>query len=191
MELRDDIFDESTALLVIDMLNDFVRPEGALRVEGAQDVVPAIQRWIARARAAGSAVVYLTDAHRPDDAEFRAWPPHAVAGSPGAAVIDELAPRPEDLVIPKRRYSAFFGTGLEVTLREHGIRRLVFTGVLTDICVYHTAVDAFMGAYDVVVAEDACAAATPEDHAFALRQMQRLLQARLVRLGEAELARAA
>jgi nicotinamidase-related amidase len=180
--MSDQAFDQSTALLIVDMLNDFVKPGAPLRVEGAEALVPAIQRAIAAARQAGSLVLYLCDSHRPDDREFRAWPAHAVRGSEGAQVIEELKPGPDDPVVEKRRFSGFFGTELDMVLRERGIRRLVLTGILTDICVYHTAVDATQLAYDVLVAKNAVAAATKEDHDFALRQMERLLRVKVVEL---------
>ena len=176
------VFDRSTVFVVIDMLNDFVRPGAPLRVEGAESLVPAIRRGMDAARKVGSLVLYLTDAHLPDDLEFRAWPAHAVRGTEGGRVIEELAPKPGDVVVPKRRFSGFFGTELDLQLREHHVQRLVLTGILTDICVYHTAVDAVQMAYEVVVARNAVAAATQEDHDFALRQMERLLKVRLIEL---------
>jgi nicotinamidase-related amidase len=125
---------------------------------------------MAAARNAGSLVLYLTDAHLPDDLEFRAWPAHAVRGTEGGKVIERLAPEPQDVVVPKRRFSGFFGTELDLQLRERRIQRLVLTGVLTDICVYHTAVDAVQMAYEVLVAKNAVAAATQEDHDFAIAE---------------------
>jgi nicotinamidase/pyrazinamidase len=180
--MAEPIFDVSTAFIIVDMLNDFVRPGAPLRVEGAQALIPIIARGRQAARQASAQVLYLCDAHRPDDPEFRAWPPHAVRGSPGAQVVEELAPGPQDIVIPKRRFSGFFGTDLDLNLRERGLRRLVICGLLTDICVYHTAADAAQLAYEVLVAKNAVAAATEEDNQFALKQMERLLKVRLVEL---------
>ena len=77
-----------------------------------------IKTELARARAAGEPVIYLTDNHVPDDAEFKVFPPHAIAGTKGAEIIPELAPEDDEDVIPKRRYSGFFGTDLDITLRE-------------------------------------------------------------------------
>jgi nicotinamidase-related amidase len=175
-------FGESTALVIVDMLNDFVLEGAPLRVEAAQQLIPAISRGRDAARRAGSPVFYLCDAHRPDDPEFQAWPRHAVAGTPGAQVIDQLRPAEEDVVIRKRRFSGFFGTDLDLHLRERRIGRLVICGVLTDICVYHTAADAAQLAYRVAVATNATAAATSEQHAFALKQMVRLFGAQMLEL---------
>lgn len=109
-------------------------------------------------------------------------------GTKGAEVIVELTPRPEDIVIRKRRFSGFYGTDLDLSLRERGIERLVIAGTLTDICVYHTAVDAVQRAYEVVIVRDGVSALSPEEHEFALRQMGRLLGARIVTSAPEEVA---
>jgi nicotinamidase-related amidase len=176
------IFDESTGLLIVDMLDDFIRPDGVLPVPDGEALIPLIVRARRAAREAGATVFYLCDAHRSDDPEFQAWPPHAVAGAPGAQVVDELASDERDVVVPKRRFSAFFGTDLDVHLRERGITRVVFCGVYTDICVYHTVADACQLTYRVVVGRNAVAAVTEEEHSFALKQMERLFGAELVDL---------
>lgn len=177
-----DVFDEHTAFVIVDMLNDFVRPGAPLRVEEAESLIPTIVGAKQAARSAGATVIYLCDAHRRDDPEFRDWPPHAVAGTEGARVVDELALEEEDVVIRKRRFSGFFGTDLDLHLRERGIRRLVICGILTDICVYHTAADAAQRAYQVAVGGNAVAAAGREEHDFALKQMERLFGAEVVEL---------
>jgi nicotinamidase-related amidase len=72
--------------------------------------------------------VYLTDDHLADDAKFKLFPPHAVHATAGAEIIPQLAPRPDELRIPKRRYSGFFGTDLDITLRERGVDTLRLVG---------------------------------------------------------------
>src|SRR5919201_3786318 len=107
------------ALIVVDMIHDFADPSGALYCGPSMpDVIDVCKREIALARASGEPVVYLTDDHLPDDAEFKMFPPHAIHGSKGAQIIASLAPTSRDIVIPKRRYSGFFGTDLDITLRE-------------------------------------------------------------------------
>src|ERR671938_641193 len=99
------------ALVVVDMIEDFVHEGGALYCgPSMQRIVPVIQRELDRARRAGEPVVYLTDNHLADDAEFKMFLPHAIVGTKGAAIVPEVAPRSADVVIPKRRYSGFFGT---------------------------------------------------------------------------------
>jgi len=173
-------FDAHGALLVIDMLNDFIHQEGALVVPGASRIVPRIAELTREARAQGIPVIYIADRHRPDDREFQYWPPHAVAGTWGAEVVEELAPAEKDYLIPKRRYSAFFGTDLDTYLREMGVDKLYLTGVLTNICVYATALDAAMRNYRVAVFRDGVASLSEETDAFIFKQLEEVLQAELI-----------
>ncbi len=174
------VFEADSALLVIDMLNDFIEEGGALSVPGAKRIVPRIAELIAEARREGVPVIYVTDAHREDDHEFRYWPPHAVTGSWGAGVVVELAPQAGDYIVPKRRYSAFFGTDLDNYLREMGVKTLYLTGVLTNICVYATALDASMRNYTVKVFKDAVASLSEETDRFVFQQLEEVLQAELL-----------
>ncbi len=108
------------ALLVIDMLNDFLDPRGALYCgESARSIIPAVRRLMEDFSRQGHLIVVVKDAHRSDDPEFRMFPPHAVRGTWGGAVIPEL-PVPQDAaVVEKTRYSAFFGTPLEDILKDY------------------------------------------------------------------------
>ncbi|NOY46479.1 MAG: cysteine hydrolase [Deltaproteobacteria bacterium] len=172
----------SRALLVIDMLNDFVDEKGSLRVPDTAAILPRVAQEVVDARARGESVVYVCDAHRPDDPEFSrmGWPPHAVRGTWGARVVDALAPGPSDPVVEKTTYSGFHGSDLDRVLREREVRMVRLVGCVTNICVLYTAADAAMRGYGVEVVRDAVAGLDPEDHAFALRQMERVLGARLV-----------
>jgi len=166
------------ALLIIDMLNDFVHPRGALYIPGAEKIIPNVKRELDRAHQSGIPVIYVNDAHQPDDPEFKVWPKHAVEGTWGAQVVDELKPQPNDIIVYKISYSGFYGTNLHNILRELAISRLRVTGVATSICVLYTAVDALMRGYEVEVIPDAVAGLTPEDHKFALRQLTEVLKPR-------------
>src|SRR5512134_701993 len=143
------------ALLVIDLLEDFVRAGAPLEVPETRKILPAVRRRIARARKEGELVVYVCDSHRKNDREFArmGWPPHAVAGTPGAAVVAPIAPRPGDVVVEKKTYSGFHGTSLNSVLRRHGVRAVDLSGCVTNICILYTAADAAMRGYDVTVAE--------------------------------------
>ena len=167
----------SQVLLVIDMLNDFVLPGAPLEVPATRAILPALRRRLEAARAEGTPVVFVCDAHAPDDPEFRRmnWPPHAVRGTSGAEVVAELAPRPQEPVVPKTTYSGFFGTALDATLRELGAEEVVLTGCVTNICVLYTAADAAMRGYRVRVPADAVASLDEAEGAFALAQMERVL----------------
>ncbi len=173
-------FDADGALLVIDMLNDFIHRDGSLVVPGASRIVPRIAELVGDAREQGIPVIYVADRHRPDDREFRYWPPHAVAGTWGAEVVEELTPGEKDYLIPKRRYSAFFGTDLDTYLREMEVGKLYLTGVLTNICVYATAMDAAMRNYRVAVFKDGVASLSQETDAFIFKQLEEVLQAELI-----------
>lgn len=151
------------AVLVVDMLNDFVT--GSLACDRGKAIVPAVRELIDSARTVGVPVVFCNDAHlRGVDRELRVWGDHAIAGTPGAEVIPELKPCDGDYVVPKRRYSAFFQTDLDALLRELGVDEIVLSGLHTHMCVRHTAADGFCLGYDVVVAAEATDSFTRGDY---------------------------
>lgn len=170
------------ALLVIDMLNDFVREGAPLEVPNTRKVIPSIKREVERTRKAGEPVIYVCDSHEPDDKEFRrfGWPPHAVKGTVGAQVVRELKPSNSDIIIEKTTYSGFYNTKLENTLKTLGIDTLRLTGCVTHICVMFTASDAVLRGYEVEVVSDGVAGLSDEDHDAALRIMKSVMGARIV-----------
>lgn len=173
------------ALLVLDMLNDFVRPGASLEVPDTRKIMPVIRREIDKAHAAGHPVIFICDAHAPDDKEFRkfGWPAHGVKGSRGADVIEELKPADGDISIHKTTYAGFFGTNLDETLRHLDIDSLRLTGVVTHICVLFTAYEAVLRDYAVTVVEDGVADISKENHDAALRIMEHVLGVKLTRSG--------
>ena len=151
------------AILVVDMLNDFVY--GALTCDRGKAIVPATAQLLDAAREAGVPVIFCNDAHRKGiDRELTIWGDHAIAGTEGAEVIPELKPSKKDYVVPKRRYSGFFQTDLDNLLKELGVETVVMTGLHTHMCVRHTSADAFSLGYDVVVAKEATDSFTEEDY---------------------------
>ncbi len=143
-----------SALVVVDMLKDFM--DGVLANPAAKAIVAPIFSLAERARGDDEwVVIYANDAHELTDVELRVFPPHAMAGTEGAAVIDDLRPQLGDLVVPKRFYSAFTHTDLEAKLRSYDVGRLVLVGQHTDCCVRHTSYDAFARGYELVVCPDA------------------------------------
>jgi nicotinamidase/pyrazinamidase len=163
------------------MIEDFVREGGALYCGPSMArIVPVIQRELDRARSSNEPVVYLKDDHLPDDAEFAQFPPHAIAGTKGAEIVPELAPRGGDIVVPKRRYSGFFGTDLDITLRERGVDTLRLVGDCTNICVLYTAADARNLGYAVEVVRDGVTSFDLEAHVDALRELEKTLGATIV-----------
>jgi nicotinamidase-related amidase len=159
------------ALIVVDMLNDFVT--GKLANPKAQAIIPPLQQLLAHARAEGWTVVFSNDAHHHDDPELRVWGEHAMAGTPGADVIAELAPAEGDVVSPKRAYGAFDFTGLDEQLRERGVSEVVITGQHTHICVRHSSYGAMIRGYEVTIPRDAVCGfeGVDEDEALAYLEM--------------------
>jgi nicotinamidase-related amidase len=166
----------ASVLIVVDMLRDFVEPGGALYIgAAAEKVKPQVKAALKAARDQGRPVIYLCDRHRPNDSEFVMFSPHCLEGTPGAEVVPELAPSAGEIIIPKRRYSGFFGTDLDATLREKGVGELWLCGVCTNICVLYTAADARMRGYRVVILREAVASFSEAAHRFALEEMERTL----------------
>jgi len=146
-----------TAVIVIDMINDFV--SGVFKSDRAAKIIPNIKALLDFARGQRTPVVYVTDAHLPLDPEFDVWGIHAVAGTWGAQIVEELKPQKGDFRIPKRKYSAFQGTDLDHLLRELKVDTVILTGIITDICIQHTAADAFFRGYKIIVPQDCVEAA--------------------------------
>ncbi|MBZ0155421.1 MAG: cysteine hydrolase [Alphaproteobacteria bacterium] len=170
------------ALLVADMLNDFVREGAPLRVPDTKRAIPTIKREIQRARKDGIPVIYLCDAHDPDDKEFSryGWPAHAVKGTEGAQVIKELKPEAGDIIVEKKTYSGFYRTSLDKILKELGVNTVRLTGCVTHICVLFTASEAALRGYSVEVVTGGVAGLAKQDHTAALRIMKNVLGAKLV-----------
>ena len=145
------------ALIVIDMLNDFVTGVLANK-DDAERIIPQIRRLIDHARSQPDwVVVYANDAHRAEDPEIAVWGKHAMAGTRGADVVDALTPIGADreIVSPKRFYGAFDETGLDEILKQYGVDEVILTGQHTHCCVRHTAYGAFMRDYKIKVPSDA------------------------------------
>jgi ureidoacrylate peracid hydrolase len=152
-----------TAVLVVDMLNDFFKPDGAMVLEGGDVLYEPIDRLLVHARSAGMPVFWLNQTLYPEDKLFEKRVVHCLEGTWGAEIVDDLSFGEDDVIIAKRRYSGFFQTDLDLHLRERDIRHLVVTGVVTNICVRSTVNDAFFLGYDVYVPRD-CVMATSEEH---------------------------
>ncbi|MBI4822785.1 MAG: cysteine hydrolase [Nitrospirae bacterium] len=165
------------ALLVIDMLNDFVLKGAPLEVPETRRIIPNIEQEIKKAKAKGNPVIYVCDTHKPDDREFKkfGWPPHAVKGTKGAKVVSELKPKKKDIIIEKTTYSGFYKTKLDKTLKRLGCDSLLLTGCVTHICVMFTASDAVLRDYKVTVAQEGVAGLSKEDHDSALRIMKNVM----------------
>ena len=168
-----------TAVLIADMLVDFVSPAGKLFVPDTRKTIAPLRRLIDRGRKAGATLTYIQDWHRPDDPEFSIWGPHAIQETPGTRVIPELAPSPRDYVIRKRTYDPFFATDLDLLLRQKHIKNVIVTGTVANICVLHAAGSADLRGYEVIVPIDTISALTPFDFQTALRQISFVYQGKL------------
>jgi nicotinamidase-related amidase len=164
-----------SALIVVDMLNDFIDEKGALYCgQSARDIVPFVRLRLEAHRRAGSLVVFLQDAHAKDDLEFEKFPPHCIAGTWGSRVIDELAPRGGEQVLAKTRYSGFYGTDLEKILAADAPEEVEVVGVCTSICVMDTVGGLANRDYRTTVPRGGVADFDPEAHRHALQRMERL-----------------
>ncbi len=170
-----------TAVIVVDMQNDFVKPQGRLFVPTAPATIEPIRRLLSRARSAGARVFYTQDTHYDGDPEFAIWGEHVKHGTWGWRIIDELEPQPGDIVVQKTRYDGFYGTPLDDLLRVYSIKYTVIVGTVANICVLHTAASAALRWYKVVVPIDGISALTEFDLHATLRQISWLYKGIVVR----------
>ena len=185
-----DRYDRSSALIVVDVQNDFADPAGGLSVAGGVEVIPVLNREIARARAAGAVVVYTQDWHPSSTPHFAkdggTWPVHCVAGSWGAELHPLLVvdgPLIRKGVAGEDGYSGFTTrdpstgveapTGLDDLLRDRAVRRVMVGGLATDYCIKATACDAVRLGYPTAVLADAIRAVdlVPGDGQRAIAEM--------------------
>ena len=162
-----------TALLAVDLVNDYVDPAGAMPAADCAPVVQSNRRLAEAARQSGVTIVWIRPSHiDTSDGLFRKRIVHAIAGTWGAEFPNALDVREGERVLGKRRYSAFFQTDLDLWLREHDVARVVVTGVALNICVRSTVHDAFFNGYEVWVARDACRATGEREEASTLYDIQ-------------------
>lgn len=179
----DEVDPRTCALVVIDELGD---PVGG-PLEGVL-LEPTLNtaRLAKAARAAGVPVIFTNDAHIEGlDRELALWGPHGLAGTPEAQTSPQLEQQPGDFVIEKRRYSAFFQTGLRLLLDELGVRTLICCGMDTNICVRHTVADAYFNNFDVIVVGDATATFLVGNQEEGLAYMETCYAAKVVTTDEA------
>ncbi len=163
---------KGTALLITDMQNDFVHPKGGLCVPSAAATVEPIRRLLTAARTAGVKRVFMQDTHMPQDKEEDIWPSHCVKGTWGWQIVDELQPQPDELVLQKTRYDAFYGTPLEhYLLAVWKVETLIVVGTVSNICVLHTVGSANLRWLKAVVPADGISALSDFDQALTLRQV--------------------
>src|SRR5881409_735606 len=171
-----DVIDpKKTAMIVVDMQNDSVASGAAMETPAARAMVPKLAEALKICRSAGVRVIYTAHVHRRDGSDMGLFddmhPPIAnraalVDGTPGVEIYPELAPQPGEHVIKKHRYSGFFGTDLDMILREWGVDMVIISGTTTENCCHATARDAMFRNYRVVFLSDATATGDYPDRGF-------------------------
>ena len=178
----------STALLVIDLQNDFLSPGGYLANKGydlapLRAILPAVNRVVDAARAAGCLVIFTRQGHRADLADMAGYARRdrkqaisndagiLLRGTPGFEIVPEIKVRASDILVDKTANGAFTYTELEPILRAQGIKQLLFTGCTTDVCVHSTLREASDRYFECLLIEDACASGDAYAHAAAVHMV--------------------
>jgi len=176
------------ALLIVDMIKDNVQigGKGPLDVEAAK-IIPSINRLSDAFRRTGQKVVFACDSFMEGDFIFGGrMKPHAIRGTGGDHPLPELGMQPSDLFLPKRRMSSFHKTDLDQTLRTWGAETVVVCGIVTNVCVLLTAMDAIQNDFKAVIIRDACACHKPEIHEMTLGLYDPLILYPLIRIMTAD-----
>lgn len=152
------------AIIVVDMVKDTFREGSRLPVtKEAREILPNLQRLLEESRKKGFPVIFACDSFLKEDFIFKGrMKVHSLRGTKGSEVVDDLKPEPTDIVLPKRRFSAFFKTGLDQTLRALGIDTIIVTGITAEVCVLMTAMDGLGHDFNVVILEDCTASRSKE-----------------------------
>ena len=178
------------ALIIIDFVNDFVADNGKLTCKKpAQEIDSNIAKIINQFIKSDDLIVAAFDSHIENDKysiESKLFPPHCIKGTIGCEVYGETAKAlkaaKNKIEITKQKYSAFFGTSLDLILRQRKIKEIFLVGVCSDICVLHTAIDAYNLEYKVAVYQNGIASFNPDGHDFALKHMKGCLGAAIIKI---------
>ena len=170
---------QKLAIVVIDMQNDFLLDGAPVQCPGGLETIPYIDKLLNLARNKNIPIIYTQEVHRSEKVDFGLElqgdePEHCLEGSEGIKIIDPLNMKQGDLLIIKRRYSAFFATDLDLLLKGLGVQLLILTGVATDVCVRATAQDAQQLNYRVVVPKECVAGTNNDRHLAALENIRYL-----------------
>lgn len=171
---------DETTMIVVDMQNDFCMKDGSLYIENAEEIFDNIRKSIEEARRSKVNVIFTQDWHEDDDPEFNIWPKHCIKERWGSEIIEVLGSLKEDHKIKKRRYSAFFGTDLDLFLRENNIKYLVICGVSANICVLHTTADASMLGYRTIVLSDCVKSPSSYEEEYAFYHMKNIFNTEII-----------
>ncbi|OJH34279.1 cysteine hydrolase family protein [Cystobacter ferrugineus] len=171
-----------TALLIIDVINDLEFPGGERVLPWAERMVERLAPFAQRMRKAGVPVIYVNDNFDHWRSSFSDVYKYCTRpGARGRRVARALKPDPDDYFILKPKHSAFFATSLVPLLQHLGTKKLILSGIATNLCVFFSAHDAHMYEYKLTVLSDCCCAESDTDHDLALRQLQQFLRVRVCR----------
>lgn len=159
----DDVAADRKAVIVVDLQKDNVG-------RFSRGIIPNVKLLLQEARRKGVPVIFACDSRYPDDFIFKSGHPlSTIRGTDGVRVIEDLEAGVADIIVEKRMLSAFFGTDLDFTLRQKGVKTVIVVGVATWACVLKTVFDAAEMGYEVIVPADCCASPSPEGHEAALK----------------------
>lgn len=177
---------DRTAVVIVDMLNDYEHPDGERLRESVRPVVPTIARLIERARDADVPVIWVNDNHGQWSAGRPELVESARAGA-GAELIDPIAPNDDAPFVVKSRHSIFYGSHLEYLLETEDIGRLVLVGQVTEQCILYSALDGYIRHFRVAIPRDAVAHIDSELADAALTMMERNMRAEIADADDLEL----
>ncbi|WP_165874806.1 cysteine hydrolase family protein [Natrarchaeobius oligotrophus] len=174
---------EETAVIVVDMENDFVAEGAPLETPMGRAFADELEAFLEGCRDAGSQIIYTTHVHRESGCDMGTmadiWAPieqraGLVDETEGVEIYDQIAPQDDDILIKKHRYSGFYGTDLDIILRNSGIENVVITGVTTENCCAMTAREAQFRDYRVVFLADLTGTFDYPDQGFGERSAQEI-----------------
>lgn len=154
------------AIIVVDMLKDTFKEGSQLPITGeAKKILPNLKRLLEESRKRSLPIIFACDSFLKEDFIFKGKiKAHSIRGTKGSEVVDDLNPEPTDMILPKRRFSAFFKTDLDQTLRTLSVDTIVVTGITTEVCVLTTAMDGLCHDFFAIILEDCSASRNREIH---------------------------
>lgn len=154
------------AIIVVDMVKDTFKEESKYQIkQEGRAILPNLQRLLEESRRRGFPIIFACDSFLKEDFIFTGkMKPHSLRGTKGSEVMDELKLEPSDIFLPKRRFSAFFKTDLDQTLRVFGVDTIVVTGVTAEFCVLTTGIDGVCHDFNAIILEDCTASHKKEIH---------------------------
>jgi len=176
------------AIIIVDMVKDNLREEDQSPItREALPIIPRINHLLQQGRSMGIPVIFACDSFLPGDFIFKGkMKPHAIRGTQGAEVADQLDEQEGDIILPKRRFSAFFKTDLDQTLRTWDVDTVAVAGITTNVCVLMTAMDALCHDFRSILLEDCCAAHKREVHETTLENYRKFALFPLFRIMTSE-----